>query len=88
MAEECKDSIEIAYAENNIGGNYRLKSYQTLALEHVLRGLRIFERRDYKIGEAFCTLNIGFIYWRQNNFSKAVEYFNRGLESFFNVDGK
>jgi signal transduction histidine kinase len=75
IAEENKDSVNLAHAENNIGGNYWRKSYYSLALVHILNGLRIFERYNDQAGKAFCLINIGAIYRRLNNYTKALEYF-------------
>lgn len=77
IAEECRDSVEIGYSENNIGATYRLKGYNSLALTHVLNGLKIFERLNNKKGIAFCDITIGYIYLRQNNLPKAFEYFDK-----------
>lgn len=74
-AEQCADSIELAYAENNIGGTYLLKSYHIIALEHIIKGLKIFERLKFLPGIAYCQNQIGLVYLRIYNNDKALDYF-------------
>jgi signal transduction histidine kinase len=79
LAEEVKDSIQIAYSFNNIGGIYRLEGNNALALEYIIKALDVFEKLGNKEGMSFCTINIGLIYRRQGNYIKALEYLNYTL---------
>ena len=79
-AQEAKDSIELGYAENNFGGAYQSKRYNTLALEHILTAVQIFEKLNFKSGIAHCSVNLGAIYQHQQNYKKALEYYERVLK--------
>lgn len=78
-AEAAKDSEQIAYSYNNIGGIYRLEGNNVLALNYILKALKFFERLGMKPGISFCTINIGLIYVNQENYIKALEYLNYTL---------
>jgi len=79
-AQEAKDSVEIGYAENNIGGVYQFKMFNALAIEHMLKAQKIFEKINYLPGIAACLVNIGTIYEHNRNYERALEYFNRALK--------
>lgn len=74
--EESKDSVELGFAENNIGTNYLIKSYYTSALEHIRNGLEIFRQINDKSGMAYCTKAIGDIYSKQRNYTIALTYYD------------
>ncbi len=74
--DESKDSVEMGFAENNIGTNYLIKSYYTVALEHIKKGLEIFRKVNNKGGMAYCTKALGDIYVKQCNYEKALIYYD------------
>lgn len=78
-AQECQDSIEIGYAENNIGGTYQYKMFNTIAIEHLINAEQIFGKLKFKPGLAACLVNLGEIYQRQQNYPKAISFFNQAL---------
>lgn len=74
--DESKDSVEMGFAENNIGTNYLIKSYYTVALEHIKLSLEIFRKVDNKGGMAYSTKALGDIYFKQRNYQKALLYYD------------
>jgi signal transduction histidine kinase len=87
-AKECQDSIEIGYAENNIGGTYQSKMFNSIAIEHLINAEQIFEKLKFKPGLAACLVNLGEIYQRQQNYPKAVSFFNQALKLRMEVGEK
>jgi signal transduction histidine kinase len=74
--EETKDSVELGYAENNIGSNYLIKSYYSVALDHVKRGFDIFRSVKDKAGMAYCAKALGDIYFKQHKYDLALKYYD------------
>jgi len=75
-----KDSIQMAYAYNNLGDFYFDKAAFTKALENVLAAYNIFIALDYNKGVAYCQNNLGEIYIKQNRLDKALEVLNSALK--------
>ena len=74
--DEGRDSVEMGFAENNIGTNYLIKSYYTVALEHIKNGYTIFKQINNKGGMAYCTKALGDIYFKRKDFQKALAYYD------------
>jgi len=80
IAVSNKDSIQIAYGHNNIGGIYRLKSMYYQALREILEARTIFVKLQDQNGTAYCDINLSVLYRYQNNLDKSNEYLNNVIE--------
>lgn len=79
-ATKANNRTEMAFAENNLGGSFRIKAYYTIAFKHVSKALNLFDELKDSSGMGYALINIGFIYQGQKNYSKALEYFTRCYE--------
>lgn len=78
-AEAAGDSVELGFANNNIGGTFLLKNFTSLAIEHIAKALTIFQSLNNKRGMSYGNVELGAIYLRQQNYDKALFYFNTAL---------
>ena len=89
IEEERGDSSGIARALNNIGNIYfHNRSNYIQALEYYNKAIKIYsvlgpKEKEY---EADLLNNIGLIYEKQGNFTKALKKFNTALDIFTNLD--
>ncbi len=74
-----KDSVEVGFSYNNIGGTYLLKNFTSLAIEHIAKALSIFQSLNNKRGMSYGNVELGAIYLRQQNYDKAIFYFSNAL---------
>ena len=71
------DSIQIAYAYENLAAYYLKNAFYSSALESVLKSYDIFERCGFKPGMAYALNDIGEVYFEQTDLEKALSYFFR-----------
>ncbi len=66
---------------NGIGNAYLYQGIFEKSLENYLKSIRLLENNEsnkQKIG--LITINIGIVYFNLNNFNKAIEYYQKGLD--------
>jgi len=77
LSSALKDSIQIAYAYENLADYYLKNAFYSSALESVLTSYDIFEKLGYKPGMAYALNDIGEVYFEQADLEKALSYFMR-----------
>ena len=73
------DSIQIAYAYENLAAYYLKNAFYSSALESVLKSYEIFEKCGFKPGMAYALNDIGEVYFEQADLEKARSYFFRAV---------
>lgn len=71
------DSIQIAFAYENLAAYYLQNALYSSALENVLKSYDIFEKIGYKPGMAYALNDLGEVYLKQSDLEKALSYFYR-----------
>ncbi len=93
LAEQAGDKLRIATAFLNIGAVY-VEKEETIdrALENYTAALELAEQleeseqKERALGTA--ALNIGEIYYKRQDFDRALEYYNQSLQAFKGLDGE
>ena len=82
------DKLRILTALNNVGGvyNQRVNTHEK-ALEYYLKALPICEELNKNIELGAISVNIGSIYFDENEDTKAMLYFNKALKAYGNAEG-
>ncbi len=70
-----KDSVQLAYAYNNLGDLYFLTGNYPLSLKFSENSLQIFENLGHSTGQSYAYVNMGLIYREKKNFKLAFDYF-------------
>jgi serine phosphatase RsbU (regulator of sigma subunit)/Tfp pilus assembly protein PilF len=87
LAEEINDTIRKITTFNNIGLIYsKKKASENLALENYLQALQLSEIMEYYDGIGSSSLNLGELYYKQENYSTALEYFEKSLSAYRNTN--
>jgi serine phosphatase RsbU (regulator of sigma subunit)/Tfp pilus assembly protein PilF len=87
LAEEINDTIRKITTFNNIGLIYSKKpASENLALENYLQALQLSEIMEYYDGIGSSSLNLGELYYKQENYSTALEYFEKSLSAYRNTN--
>ncbi len=71
------DSLQIAYAYNNLGDAYLLNGNVPLSKYYSEKSLRLFELLNNPAGIAYGYVNLGLIARIDKDFSAAIDYFNK-----------
>lgn len=82
VAEEIKDSSEIATLYNYLGDSYFEKKSYSLSLDNYYKSYKIFSRFNDQINIAYSYLDIGAIYFEQNLSTIAHSYYLKAKEIF------
>lgn len=87
--EKSNNSIKTTNPLNNIGVMY-LEAYKEIskAREYYCKALRLFEKYNYIIDKGIYLLNIGETFLYQDNYSKAINYFNEAVDISIETDNK
>lgn len=72
-----KDSIQLAYAYNNLGDVYLLSGNLPLAHQYGLISLEIFKKIGDKSGIAYGYMNMGEVCREMNEFQESLDYFKK-----------
>ncbi|MBK7309694.1 MAG: SpoIIE family protein phosphatase [Sphingobacteriaceae bacterium] len=80
LSIELKDSSGIASAYNDIGLSYKKDKKNELALEYLIKALKIRELTKNARGIAGSNINIGNALKHLKRNKEAVPYFNKGIE--------
>jgi signal transduction histidine kinase len=72
-----KDSLQMAFAYNNLGDVYLLSGNIPLALQYGEISLDLFIKLGDKAGEAYGYINLGKVYREKKELRKSLDYFKR-----------
>lgn len=72
-----KDSVQLAYAYNNLGDAYLLSGNTPLALQYAENSLQLFEEINDSVGIAYSYINLGAVYRKEGNYEIAIFYFEK-----------
>ncbi len=79
-AQLADDSVQIAYAFNNIGGYYGYTHKYFLALENVFRARDIFTKLKNERGIAYCNIQAGLWYAALYDYDRAIKYLREAIQ--------
>ncbi|WP_421919759.1 tetratricopeptide repeat-containing sensor histidine kinase [Marinifilum sp.] len=74
-----KDSIQLAYAYNNLGDLYLMTGNVALSLRYSQRSVNLFEKLNHSPGKSYSYVNIGLVHRENKEFDLALEYFRKAL---------
>ncbi|WP_300571160.1 tetratricopeptide repeat-containing sensor histidine kinase [Flavobacterium sp.] len=74
---EYKSLTGIAIAENNIGNLYDDLEKNKEAIQHYEAGLKSAEEAEYKLLQTDLLINLGRMYRKENDYTKAEKYFRK-----------
>lgn len=77
LSKVVGDSIQIAFAYENLAAYYLQNALYSSALENVFKSYDIFEKIGYKPGMAYALNDLGEVYLKQSDLEKALSYFYR-----------
>lgn len=69
------DSIQLAYAYNNLGDLYYITNNLPLAIKYDTLSYNLFRLLNFKRGVAYSITNLGEVYLAQGNYEKAIQHF-------------
>jgi signal transduction histidine kinase len=70
-----KDSLQLAFAHNNLGDVYLISGNIPLALQYGEISLEMFKSLKNKAGEAYGYINLGKVYREKKELRKSLKYF-------------
>lgn len=82
------DSIQIAYAYNNLGDAFMLTGNVPLALEYAMNSLNTFEKLDNLTGLAYGYVNLALVYRLNKEYSESLRYFTLARDIRVQQDDK
>lgn len=85
---KLNDSVQMAYAYNNLGDAFLFTGNRVLALQYAKSSVQIFEKLNHTSGIAYGYTNLGLVYRAEGNYSLALDCFNRVKEMRENVGDK
>jgi len=89
LAKQDHDDIRKARALKKIGAAYQFASKKDKALEYFQQSLKVFEKIQADKKEfAKPLLNICIIYWRKDDYSKALDYCLKSLRISESIDNQ
>lgn len=75
-----KDSVQLAYAYNNLGDVFLLNGNLPLALQYGELSYEIFNNLKKDDGIAFALINLAEVYRAKKNYKKSLDYFNQAVQ--------
>lgn len=88
IREEIRDTIALAWSENNLGLIYWRQKSRNDALKHFLNANDLFVLKDFKEGIAISGNNIGLIYEEQGDPDAALAYYKASYKVNCEIDHK
>ncbi|MBI9052951.1 MAG: tetratricopeptide repeat-containing sensor histidine kinase [Bacteroidales bacterium] len=76
---QIQDTIQIAFAYNNLGDAFYLTRNIPLALEYSKNSLDYFKSVNYAAGIAYSYVNIGLAHRAEKKYKLSCEYFNKAI---------
>jgi len=81
-ARTTEDDMVLADALINLVRCYLNRYESTKSLEHALEANKLYEKLNDKGKMAYTTLQLGVVYYTQNNFQKSLEYYLHSLNMY------
>jgi signal transduction histidine kinase len=75
-----KDSVQLAYAYNNLGDVFLLNGNLPLALQYDELSYKIFKDLKSNDGIAFALINLAEVHRAKKNYKKSLDYFNQAAQ--------
>lgn len=75
-----KDSLQMAYAYNNLGDVYLMSGNIPLALQYAQISFTIFDKLKNESGLAYAYINLAEAYRENKEYKKSLEYFNKASQ--------
>lgn len=75
-----KDSVQLAYAYNNLGDVFLLNSNLPLSLQYAELSYKIFRNLKKDDGIAFALINLAEVYRAKKDYEKSLDYFNQAVQ--------
>jgi len=79
LASSLSDELGMAKAYSNVGISYWILGKYPLAMDNLIRALRIFEKLKLQEQISNTYNNIGLVHWQQGNRTEALKYFYKDL---------
>ncbi len=80
LSLRLNDSIQLAYAYNNLADIFFINENIQLSLEYTLKSLEIFEHLKYEKGIAYAYVNLGAIHEKEKKYDLALKDYNTVLK--------
>jgi len=80
LALANKDSINIAYAYNNLGDVYYLTSNAPLALDYAVKSMEYCKALNDSLAIAYTHINFGTVYQLEKQYNLALEHFFKAID--------
>lgn len=77
---DWEDFQDLSITYNNLGKTYKMMGDFELAFFNFLEALKLMEESDNLFGQGYYLNNIGTLFDDQQNYPKAIEYYNRSYE--------
>lgn len=74
-----KDTIQLAYAYNNLGDLYLFTGNRPLSLKYSEQSLSLFDKLNYQPGMSYSYVNMGLVYRDSKKYDLALEYFQKAI---------
>ena len=74
-----KDSIQLAFAYNNLGDLYLFTGNIPLSLKFSEQSLELFTEINYSVGKSYSNVNMGLVHREKKNYNLALDYFNEAI---------
>jgi signal transduction histidine kinase len=75
-----KDSVQMAYAYNNLGDVFLLNGNLPLSLKYGELTYEIFDKIDHDDGRAYALINLAEVHRAKKNYQKSIDLFNQATE--------
>lgn len=78
-AYRVKDTVQIAYAYNNLGDAFYLIENIPLALKYGNNSLHYFQQLNHKMGLAYSYINLGLAYRKDHKYELSINFFKQAI---------
>lgn len=80
IGSQLNDSVQMAYAYNNLGDSFMFTGNLALALQYAEASVQIFEKLQHTSGIAYGYINLAVVYKEEGNYEKSLNYFYKVKE--------
>ena len=88
ISMQMGDSVQMAYAYNNLGDAFMLTGNVPLALNYSDKSVEIFTALDNQLGIAYGFINMGLVYRNEKNYVLAIKYLEQAKSIRNNIGDK
>lgn len=82
LATSIADSVQIAYAYNNLGDVYKITGNTPLALAFADSSLHYFSQLNHALGISYSYINLAEAYIQQKNYQKALKAYQKAINLY------